>query len=296
MTAPTSLEKLFLQLINEARAGVGAKALTFDGELLDASDAHSAWMDQTDTFSHTGVNGSSPGTRLTSAGYGWQGYGENIAYVSGELNEASVRQLHSNLMNSPGHYANIVKGSFEEVGIGLRAGTINGRNVVFVTEDFGTPNAAERAEPNDTGTTVPTTPTPVAGQTLNGTSRANTLSGGSGDDLISGRGGNDALNGGLGNDTLYGAQGNDVLTGGGGNDVLSGDLGADRYVFGQNSGRDLVLGFSQAQGDRLALGGQAFQVGATASGNTLLTLSGGGTVELSGVSRTSFGTGAGYLA
>src|SRR5918997_511792 len=157
MTTPTSLETLFLQLVNGARASAGVKPLTFDGELLDSSDAHSAWMDRTDTFSHAGASGSSPGDRMAAAGYGAQGWGENIAYVSGGMTEATVRQLHTNLMNSPGHYANIVNGSFEEIGIGLKEGTINGYKVVFVTQNFGTPNTTERAEANDVGTTITTT-------------------------------------------------------------------------------------------------------------------------------------------
>jgi hypothetical protein len=202
MSTPTSLETLFLQLINEARANAGVKPLTFDGELLDSSDAHSAWMDQTDTFSHTGVNGSSAGSRMTAAGYGWQGWGENIAYVSGPLTEATVRQLHANLMNSPGHYANIVNGSFEEIGIGLKAGTINGYNVVFVTQNFGTPNAAERAEADDIGTTPTTPPTTVTGQSIIGDSYNNTLYGTSGNDTLNGNGGKDILTGGSGKDTF----------------------------------------------------------------------------------------------
>ncbi|MBS3647789.1 M10 family metallopeptidase C-terminal domain-containing protein [Pseudaminobacter sp. 19-2017] len=202
MATPTSLETYFLQLINETRAKAGAKPLTFDGELLDSSDAHSAWMDRTDTFSHTGVNGSSAGARMTSVGYGWQAWGENIAYASGPLNQATVQQLHSMLVNSPGHYANIVNGKFEEVGIGLKAGTINGHNVVFVTENFGTPNAAERAEPNDVGSTptTPISPTPVAGKTILGDSYNNTLRGGAGDDKLNGNGGKDVLIGGAGKD------------------------------------------------------------------------------------------------
>ncbi|MCG7394907.1 CAP domain-containing protein [Microvirga sp. ACRRW] len=188
--------------------GAGVKPLTFDGELLDSSDAHSAWMDQTDTFSHTGVNGSSAGERMTAAGYGWQGWGENIAYVSGSLSEATVRQLHTNLMNSSGHYANIVRGSYEEVGIGLKEGTINGRTVVFVTQNFGTPNAIERTEANDVGGTItspstPTTPmTPSAGQSIVGSNSSNTLNGTSGNDTLNGNGGRDTLFGRSGNDTF----------------------------------------------------------------------------------------------
>jgi len=200
MTIPTNLETYFLQLVNETRAKAGVKPLAFDGELLDSSDAHSAWMDQTDIFSHTGVNGSSAGQRMTTAGYGWQGWGENIAYVSGGLTEATVQKLYDMLVNSPGHYANIVNGKFEEIGIGLKEGTINGYKVVFVTQNFGTPNAAERAEPDDLGP-APSTPTPT-GQTIVGDAYANTLSGGSGDDTLNGKGGKDVLFGGLGKDTF----------------------------------------------------------------------------------------------
>jgi serralysin len=211
MTTPTNFETLFLQLINEARAKVGAKALTFDGELLDSSDAHSIWMDQTDTFSHTGVNGSSAGTRMTSAGYGWQGWGENIAYVSGGMTEATVQKLHTNLMNSPGHYANIVNGSFEEIGIGLKEGTINGYKVVFVTQNFGTPNATERAEANDVGGTVVTTPPattppttpPATTPTSPTTPTAQNVNGSSGNDVLHGTSGVDAMHGLRGNDTYY---------------------------------------------------------------------------------------------
>jgi uncharacterized protein YkwD len=208
MTTPTNLEALFLQLINQARANAGVKPLALDGELLDSSDAHSAWMDQTDTFSHTGVNGSSAGARMTTAGYGWQRWGENIAYASGGMTEATVQKLHANLMNSPGHYANIINGSFEEIGIGLKEGTINGYNVVFVTQNFGTPNATERAEANDVGTTTaiaPTAPAPTpttTGQTIVGNSYSNTLYGTSGNDSLNGNGGKDLLWGRSGSDTF----------------------------------------------------------------------------------------------
>ena len=120
------------------------------------------------------------------------------------MTEATVRQLHTNLMNSPGHYANIVNGSFEEIGIGLKEGTINGYNVVFVTQNFGTPNTTERAEANDVGTTItttsPTAPSTATGQTILGDGYSNTLYGTSGNDTLNGNGGRDVLWGGSGSD------------------------------------------------------------------------------------------------
>jgi Ca2+-binding RTX toxin-like protein len=225
MTTPTTLETFFLQLVNEARAKVGAKALAFDGELLASSDAHSAWMDQTDIFSHTGLNGTSAGARMTSAGYGWQGWGENIAYVSGGMTEATVRQLHTNLMNSPGHYANIVNGSFEEIGIGLKEGTINGHAVVFVTQNFGTPNATERAEPDDAGVPTVTTP-PTTSPATEPTPSVTT---------------GESITGDSGNNTLHGTSGVDAMYGGKGNDTYYVDQAGDKAYEQANQGADKVL-------------------------------------------------------
>ncbi len=274
MTTPTSLETLFLQLVNEARAKVGAKPLTFDGELLDSSDAHSAWMDQTDTFSHTGVNGSSPGDRMTAAGYGWQGYGENIAYVSGGMTEATILQLHTNLMNSPGHYANIINGNFEEIGIGLREGTINGYKVVFVTQNFGTPNAAERAEPDDLGTVTPPTtePTPTPP-----TSSVQTISGTGGNDVLHGTAGVDRMYGGRGNDTYYVDQAGDKayeLSGQGTDKVVS----AISYSLGGQHVERLTL---TGSGDLKGTGNSLNNAIVGNAGNNILK-GGGGNDTLNG--------------
>ncbi|MGU3538785.1 calcium-binding protein [Methylobacterium sp. A54F] len=122
------------------------------------------------------------------------------------------------------------------------------------------------------------------------------LFGNRGADLVLGGQGADSLYGGQGADTLFGGQGNDVLSGDLGDDVLSGDLGADRYVLGPNAGADLILGFDQASGDRLDLQGQTYTAGTAADGSVLLRLSGGGTVELSGVTAAQFGSGAGAFA
>lgn len=113
-----------------------------------------------------------------------------------------------------------------------------------------------------------------------------------GADTIYGNQGADTLYGGQGSDTLYGGRGDDVLLGGVGDDVLVGGRGADRYVFAANSGHDLVVGFSWAEGDRLVLGGQTYAVGAAKNGDALLTLSGGGTIELSGIQADQFDKGA----
>jgi uncharacterized protein YkwD len=143
-------ENYFLELVNASRAQAGVKPLAFDAELVSAAGNHSDWMVAQDVFSHTGVNGSSASARMKAAGYDWTAVGENIAYISGSgaatIDAADVERLHSNLMNSSGHRANLLNSRFEEIGIGLTQGDYKGRPAIFVTQDFGRPTASEAAE------------------------------------------------------------------------------------------------------------------------------------------------------
>jgi VCBS repeat-containing protein len=52
------------------------------------------------------------------------------------------------------------------------------------------------------------------------------------------------MTGGAGPDTLTGADQNDTIEGSGGDDVLTGDLGADRFIFGEDDGEDTITDFN----------------------------------------------------
>lgn len=142
MAQPSTYEQYLLELINSERAKVGAQPLAFDGDLNEASESHSQWMIGTDTFSHTGAGGSSAGQRMTAAGYAFTGswaWGENIAYATTRSPagyQDEVLLLHTNLMNSSGHRANILNDNYREVGLGFEVGDYGGRESAFVTEDF----------------------------------------------------------------------------------------------------------------------------------------------------------------
>jgi Ca2+-binding RTX toxin-like protein len=122
---------------------------------------------------------------------------------------------------------------------------------------------------------------------------------GSASDIIFGNGGNDTISAGNGANTVFGGFGNDsILTGTGadtiwgneGNDSMTGGAGADRYVFLTGSGDDQINGFAFSEGDRLDLQGQTFTQGTAGDGSVRLTLSGGGTIALVGV--TTFDAGS----
>jgi serralysin len=142
MSQATAYEQFMLELVNRERAKTGAQSLAFNGNLNESADSHSDWMIATDTFSHTGSGSSSPHQRMTQAGYAFSGSwssGENIAWVSTRAPaglQDEVELLHTNLMNSPGHKANILNGTFREIGIGFDTGPYQTWDGAFVTQNF----------------------------------------------------------------------------------------------------------------------------------------------------------------
>ena len=142
MSSPDNYEQYMLELVNRERAAAGVQPLAFDGNLNEAAEGHSGWMIATDTFSHTGASGSDAGARMTSAGFLFAGswtWGENVAWVSERSSTGSqdeIELLHTNLMNSPGHKANILNGAFQEVGIGFEVGGYQSYTAAFATQNF----------------------------------------------------------------------------------------------------------------------------------------------------------------
>lgn len=119
------------------------------------------------------------------------------------------------------------------------------------------------------------------------------VQGGVGDDYVLGDLGDDTVLGGQGADTVFGGDGDDYLSGDLGDDVLNGGGGADLFNFAGGGGRDVVMDFSHAQGDRIGisasdaanftmLSGKLASIG----GDTVITLS-GQTIVLAGVSAAS---------
>jgi len=83
----------------------------------------------------------------------------------------------------------------------------------------------------------------IAATRIGGTAEDDVLSGTDGADLLICDDGNDQLNGDAGSDQLEGGDGADLLSGGTGNDVLYGGSGADSFIFGLESGHDVIADF-----------------------------------------------------
>ena len=146
MTIADVYERHMLDLINAERAAVGAPPLQLEQNLNLSADRHSAWMLQADVFSHTGQGGSSATDRMRDADFDFSGSwrsAENIAVQSERGPDGimdDVENLHTSLMNSPGHRANILNPDLDYIGIGIALGDFDFSSgtyeSVIVTQNF----------------------------------------------------------------------------------------------------------------------------------------------------------------
>lgn len=120
-------EARMLGYINEDRAKKGLSALVMDAQLVKLARMKSLDMINKNYFSHQSPTYGSPFDMMRNNGVKFSSAGENIALNS------DVLKAHVALMNSPGHYANIMSTSFTHVGIGV----VKGQNgAIYITQMF----------------------------------------------------------------------------------------------------------------------------------------------------------------
>jgi uncharacterized protein YkwD len=130
--APASIESQIaadiVVRINEERAARGLAALTYDPNLASLAGDWSRTMATTGQFVHRDL-----GAAMGIAGISgrFQGLGENIAWAGGGA--LSSGRIHSMLMNSASHRANILQSGFDTVGVAVTC--VNG--TIYATENFG---------------------------------------------------------------------------------------------------------------------------------------------------------------
>jgi uncharacterized protein YkwD len=122
-----TLETQMLELINIERTKEGLKPLRADRELTLVARAHSKDMFARGYFAHENQQGEDPFDRMKKAKVKFKAAGENLALAQ------TLELAHTNLMNSPGHRANILNPDFGRVGIGILDGGFYG---LMVSQEF----------------------------------------------------------------------------------------------------------------------------------------------------------------
>lgn len=121
------LEAEMLVLVNKERIKHGLNPLVSDPEMTRVARAHSNDMFVRGFFAHTNLNGKDPFDRMNAAKVSFRTAGENLALAQ------TVEMAHRNLMNSPGHRANILQPAYGRLGIGILDGGYYG---LMISQEF----------------------------------------------------------------------------------------------------------------------------------------------------------------
>lgn len=117
-----AVEREIADLVNAARIGAGLGVLEVRAELLPPARIHSFDMAQEDFFAHKGADGRKSVDRIGALDRTLvqAEVRENIGKIGGDLDyRDSAKLLHSLLMNSEGHKANILAPNVTHMGIGV---------------------------------------------------------------------------------------------------------------------------------------------------------------------------------
>jgi uncharacterized protein YkwD/NADH:ubiquinone oxidoreductase subunit 6 (subunit J) len=111
--ARPDLEAKMLELVNQERTKRGLQPLQPDPELTLVARNQSQDMFRRGYFAHINPDGKDPFDRMKDAHVEFRSAGENLALAQ------TMEIAHRNLMNSPGHRANILQPKFGRLGIGI---------------------------------------------------------------------------------------------------------------------------------------------------------------------------------
>ena len=109
----SAYEKKVVELVNEIRKEYGLSELKLNTKLCAVARAKSQDMKDNNYFSHTSPTYGSPFDMMKSFGISYRTAGENIA-----MGYRTPEEVVDGWMNSEGHRANILNGSFKEIGMG----------------------------------------------------------------------------------------------------------------------------------------------------------------------------------
>ncbi|MCR5737346.1 MAG: hypothetical protein K6G64_06835 [Eubacterium sp.] len=101
-----------VELVNNERAKAGLGKVTLNETLNNAAQLRA--KESAVSFSHTRPNGTAFSTVLQEYSISYRGAGENIAW-----GQKTPEEVMNGWMNSPGHRANILNGSFTKIGVGF---------------------------------------------------------------------------------------------------------------------------------------------------------------------------------
>ena len=129
-----------VELTNQERTKQGLAPLSNNATLNEAALRKAGDMFALNYWAHNSPNGRTPWSFFKDVGYGYVFAGENLAR---DFNDSE--SVVSAWMNSPSHRENILNGHYEEIGIAVVNGTLQGVETTLVVQMFGKPAVKKTA-------------------------------------------------------------------------------------------------------------------------------------------------------
>lgn len=127
-------QKTLIDLTNKEREKAGLPDVKENPELDTAALAKAKNMFEENYWAHYSPSGKDPWGFITGAGYKFSYAGENLArnfYTSSDVMAA--------WMASPSHRANIVNSHYQDIGMAVLDGVLQGQKTTLIVQEFGTP-------------------------------------------------------------------------------------------------------------------------------------------------------------
>lgn len=121
-----------LRFTNQQRQAAGANQLEIDEKLQAAADAKARNMFEEDYWSHATPDGVEPWAFIEETGYSYSHAGENLA-----KNFRTSSGVVQGWMNSPGHRDNLLNEDYDEIGVAVRNGILEGEETTLVVAMYG---------------------------------------------------------------------------------------------------------------------------------------------------------------
>lgn len=138
-----------IKLTNQQRQANGLDIVKLNPELSVAAAQKAADMFARNYWAHVSPVGTQPWYFITSAGYSYRYAGENLARDFSDP-QSVVRAW----MDSPSHRENILNPKYQDIGLAIIDGKLEGRETTLVVQMFGTKLSAQPVLGNSSSTEI----------------------------------------------------------------------------------------------------------------------------------------------
>jgi len=121
-----------VDLINKDRSERQIAPLEINNKLSEAAKEKAHDMFEHGYFAHNSPSGVTPWSWIEQSGYDYAYAGENLA-----INFTDAQAQHAALMNSESHKKNILNAKYQDVGVAVVEGSMDGRQTIITVQEFG---------------------------------------------------------------------------------------------------------------------------------------------------------------